>query len=399
MGAVPTIPSRAIPSRAIPSTLHARSARNVEFVRTRESMQAGESPLGGGTMLDREAMHLRKSANEEESANEEAPAIGGEVPCEGQSLPRGRSLRLLLGTGVALLCSIWMLQRAELHAQDLPRSATPRGVVYTFLTETASSDDSVDRAAFFPRLVGELLHPNPGRFKGFVPPGTTVRIDTIPDLAPSSDGRHHVVAYCRLLSDELHEDLYVFCAGDSIWRMEAIESFPTRNERRQLEESLQTIDTTVENYRRLRADLQRILLSDDSLGGLLKHYESIADRVVPTLAVARKWRLFGLRDVDLLGLDEYRELDDDIDDGNLIFYKVDRESLVALDRQLGIRRIERDPRYPGVIFLVAGEIGERSYGYIYSTSADEIPFPSEQEFVAIKPIASHWWLYKRRSGR
>jgi hypothetical protein len=113
------------------------------------------------------------------------------------------------------------------------------------------------------------------------------------------------------------------------------------------------------------------------------------------LRKGKQWQAFSLREVDFHKLEEYRELDDDIEPENLIFYTVDRGAIERLKSGIGLRRIERDPRYPGLLFYVTGMIDKSSYGYIHALEADDIPLLSSDEFIALKPIGNGWWLYKR----
>jgi hypothetical protein len=283
-----------------------------------------------------------------------------------------------------------------LQAQELPSGATPRGVVYAFLSRTASAVDSVERSLFRSRLTGELAGVDPERFRSLVPAGARIRIDTIPDIRNAPDGRRRAVAYVTIESGKEKQDLYIFCAGDSIWRLEAIQRLPTPGQRAQITSSLKDIDTSVATYRVLHGDLKRLLLSDDSLKAIFRQNLRPLTTLVTRLAGGERWERFVIRDVNFGELDEYRELDDDIPERDLIFYTLDRGALERVKRELGIRRIERDKRHPGILLLVAGEIESSSYGYIYAASADLLPPISPDGYLALKPAAKGWWLYKRK---
>lgn len=283
----------------------------------------------------------------------------------------------------------------SLRAQELPYGATPRGVVFTFLTETASGIDSIDRVAFRERLAGEFTRSDPRSFRGMLPAGSRIRIDTIPDLSSGDGELRRVVAYVTVETGGERENWYFFCAGDSIWRIEALRRFPSAAQRSQIRESIAEIDTTTLPYRLLRSDLQRLLLPDDSLRNLFRGSRADADKVVGPLRRGKLWKDFALRDVDFGALEEYRELDDDIDDGARIFYSLDRGAIERLKRTLGLRRIERDPEHPGLILFVAGAIDKSSYGYLYAPDGQEIPEVSSDSFITLKPIVEGWWLYKR----
>jgi hypothetical protein len=293
------------------------------------------------------------------------------------------------------LLALALVAAASAHAQELPMSATPRGVVFAFLTETASSIDTIDRAAFRSRLVGDFTNADPRSFKGMLPAGSRLRIDSIPDLASTPDGLHHVAAYVTVETGGAKENWYFFCSGDSLWRIEGLRRFPTPTQRAQIRESLNDIDTTNATYRLLRSDLQRIILPDDSLRALFKKNRADAEKLTEPLRRGKLWSDFAIRDVDFSHLEEYRELDDDIAEDQLIFYTIDRGSLERLKRTIGLRRIERDDTYPGVILFVAGVIEKASYGYLYAADPADLPPISNNGFITLKPIGEGWWLYKR----
>ena len=175
-------------------------------------------------------------------------------------------------------------------------------------------------------------------------------------------------------------------------------SFPTTRQRTQIVKSLHDLDTTTRSSQLMRSDLQRVLLSDDSLGGLLRAHLEDAKTVVETLSKGKLWKEFALRDVDFQHLNEYRELDDDVHQDELIFYSLDRATLERIKSQIGIRRVARDERYPGLIFLVGANVQGNTYGYIYNPGTAMLPEVSPREFIVLKPVANGWWLYKRVEG-
>ncbi|MEO5929229.1 MAG: hypothetical protein ABIR47_04800 [Candidatus Kapaibacterium sp.] len=280
-------------------------------------------------------------------------------------------------------------------AQELPRGTTPRGVVYSFLTETASADDSVNRGAFHDRLMGEFAQSDPRTFKGMFPRNAHLHIDSIPLLGGAEGDYSRAVAYVTVESGGQKENWYLYCAGDTIWRIEALRRFPSPLQRSQIRQSLQEIDTSTAAYRILHTDLQRMLLPDDSLRAILRLNRADAEKIAAPLARGRRWNDFALRDVDFGKLEEYRELDDDIDGSDLIFYTLDRPALERLKRKVGIKRIERDPRYPDLILFVAGTLEKGSYGYINAPDSRSLPPVSRTEFITLKPVADNWWFYKK----
>lgn len=283
---------------------------------------------------------------------------------------------------------------AQARAQKLPYSATPRGVVFTFLTETASSSDTIDRAAFSERLTGEFARTEPGSFRGLLPAGSRFRIDTIPNLV-SDDDLRRAAAYVTVEIGGERENWYFFCVRDSIWRLEALRRLPTASQRAQMRESLEEIDTSTASYRLLRSDLQRLLLPDEGLRELFTASKADAEKIVKPLDRGKLWNQFAMREVDFSRLEEYRELDDDIDYHDRIFYTLDRGAIERLKYSLGLRRIERDPRYPGLIFFVAGDIDKSSVGFVHAAVPDMLPGLSRDGFIMLRPASEGWWLYKR----
>jgi hypothetical protein len=280
-------------------------------------------------------------------------------------------------------------------AQQIPHSATPRGVIFAFLTQTASDGEGVDRMAFSERLSGELLKTDPRSLKSFLPDDAVSRIDSIPNLSKAPGGNPRVVGYVTVRAGNETTNLYIFCSRDSIWRMDAIRSFPTFRQRTQIAKSLRDLDTTTRPNRLLHADLQRVLLSDDSLSRILLLNLPAISNVVQTVSKGRLWKDFAIRDVDFLNLDEYRELDDDVPQRQMVFYSADRTALEEVKANVGIRRLVRDDRYPGAIFLVGANVQGNTYGYIYAPGVTPIPEVSGKEFIMVKPITPGWWIYKR----
>jgi hypothetical protein len=278
-------------------------------------------------------------------------------------------------------------------AQSLPRSATPRGVVVAFLTETCSTDTSIDRERFRERFTGELGSVDPLRYRATVPNGARVRIDSIPDV-PGGEVRR-AVAFVTVTARDESENSYLFLRRDSIWRIEAIRRLVPLAQRATLRSAIAALDTSVPSFRLRRADIEHLLMSDDSLVAQLRRSLPAADKVAEKLAGAARWSRFALQDVDLAKVDEYRELDDDVPVGQIVFYQIDRGALERLKGSLGIRRIDFDRRFPRLIFLEAAALERSHYGYLHSPEAAALPPLSPSEFVLLRPAADGWWLYKR----
>lgn len=281
-----------------------------------------------------------------------------------------------------------------IRAQELPFSATPRGVVFTFLTETASSIDTIDRAAFGERLAGEFMRSDPGSFRNMLPAGSRFRIDSIPNLATAGELRR-VAAWVTVEAGGERENWYFFCVRDSIWRLAALRRFPTASQRAQIRESLSEIDTTTAAFQMLRSDLQRMLLPDEALRDLFLANRADAGKLVEPLRRSRLWTRFALREVDFLKLEEYRELDDDIDAGDRIFYTLDRNAIERLKRTIGLRQIIREDIYPGLIFFVVGSIDRSTIGFLHADDPGALPALSENGFITLRPLGGGWWLYRR----
>ena len=299
---------------------------------------------------------------------------------------------------VVLLLLLTSIPHAALLCQELPRGATPRGVVWAFLTRTSSPADSVDRSAFSPRLSGELARRTAASFEGMIPAGTRVTIDSIPDLADGPGGEHRVVALVTLEQSEISRQLSIFCVGDSIWRLEAIREFPTTLERALLKQTLAATDTTTSTERLLRNDLRHLLLPDDSLRALFRHYAEAVSLTVPTIAAHGEWHRFSLRQEDLYASDEYHVLDDDVAPEERVFYVANRAALDSLAHGLGVHRFERLTNRPEAILLVAGAIGDGSYGYLHVPRPAVLPPLSENGFIEIRPIRDQWYLYRSVAG-
>lgn len=284
-----------------------------------------------------------------------------------------------------------------LAAQTLPRSATPRGLVYVFLSETASTVDSIRRKEFAPRMRGEMASVDPESFKGLLPSSTRFVIDTIPEIpnVGESDSLRRTVAYVRVMTKVGMEDWYLFCAGDSLWRLEALKRFPTASNAAQIRSTLKNLDTSIAGYGLIKGDLERLLMSDDSLCILFRRNMKDVQRILDPLRKGSLWRSFVMREVDFASLEEYRELDDDISEGERVFYSMDRQAMERLKRSIGLQRVDRDDRYPKAIFFVAGTIGPGSYGYIFAADPADLPPVTRREFIALKPAAAGWWLYRR----
>jgi hypothetical protein len=292
-----------------------------------------------------------------------------------------------------LAFTVLTLAATQALAQPLPRSATPRGVVVAFLTETCSPGADIDRALFRERLAGELRDIDPAQYRATVPAGAKVRIDSIPDVLGARTRR--AVAYVTVTGKEGSENSYIYLMRDSIWRIEAIRRLVPANQRGQIRAAIGSLDTSLPTFRLRKADLEHLLLPDDSLTALLRRNIESADRVVAKLRGAARWTHFALRDVDFSKVDEYRELDDDVAPGEVVFYQIDRGQLSRLKERLGIRRIERDERFPQLIFLQAAALEQSHYGYVYGPVGADLPPLSDSEFIVLRPVAAGWWLYKR----
>lgn len=312
--------------------------------------------------------------------------------CAG-SIPPGnrRASSVLPGLSSFLL----LLLFGTIQAQDLPASTTPRGLVFAFLTETASTRDSIDRMRFRHRLSGELASVSPIAFKGLVPKGAEISIDSLFAI-PSPEGLHKVVAYVSLRGSISADDqMSIFCRGDSIWSIEAVRQFPTASQRKIAASAIAVLDTSVPEQRLQREDLERILLPDDSLKSLFRPRMADADKIIVPLEKGKLWNDFPLRETDFTSLEEYRELDDDIADAKRIFYILDRPALERLKRSLGILRIAHDPLHPDLILLIAGGLRDDSYGYLHAPAPSLLPAIASDGYIAIHPIADHWWLYRK----
>ncbi len=299
---------------------------------------------------------------------------------------------------LAVRCSfLGLLLAARLNAQALPNDATLEELAVAFMTQTASSAENVNRPAFASRLAGALSGISPLQFRGMLQGIGDIRIDTLLP-ARAAEGELRTAAYVTALIDGESQNLYLFFVCDSIWRLEGVRRFPSAGQRKQILESLSELDTVTPYQRTLRADLERLLLPDDSLGARLAGELDHARKLVEPLLQGKLWRRFLLRETRVADADEYRELDDDIPADQLIFYKLNREAVERLRVGTGIVWIERDDRFPDLLFMVGGSIGDDTYGYIYSPTPSALPLTSVDEFIMVRPVAGNWWLYKKTGG-
>lgn len=296
-----------------------------------------------------------------------------------------------------ILTALPILQASSLAAQVVPEHASLQELISVFVDQTASPRESVDRLSFGSRLTGTLTGTSPVRFKGTLPEKAEADIDTLVELGEQG-AIVRTAAYVTVHAAGECENLYFFLECDSIWRIEGLYRFPTPAQRKQLTESLGEIDTTSAYGRSLYGDIERLLLPDDSLIARLAGDLEYATKIARPLIRGKLWRRFFLREIHLSGIDEYRELDDDIPAEQLLFYKLNRPAVERLKHHTGIVWVERDERFPNALFLVGGSIGENSYGYIYADSSRAIPSVSADEFVMVRPVAENWWMYKRIGG-
>lgn len=302
-------------------------------------------------------------------------------------------MRSLLPTFLLLSLT---LDASSLLCQELPSSATPRGVVFAFLNETASDRDSINRKKFTERFTGEMGRVDPESFRGLVGSEWKFRIDSIPNLVNvnEEDSLLRTVAYVTLTGRNGKENWYIFCAGDSIWRIESLVRFPLQ--RPLILASISKADSSPA-YLARRAELMRVLLPDDSLCNLLCSNIKELEKLVAPLSKGERWKSFTVSDIDFNSLEEYRELDDDIVENDLIFYSMNRGAIEGLKKHLGLNRVERDRRYADAIFFVIGDFDNESVGYVFTPEGGTLPTVSRKEFFVMKLASKGWWMYKRKT--
>jgi|GEM_PF-2043573 len=299
-----------------------------------------------------------------------------------------RPLRFLI-LPIALL----FLSADVLCAQELPPSATPRGVVVAFLGETASEIDTINRRLFEPRLVGEMGDQDVRTWRGLLPSTTTFRVDSIPRL-PDDGGGPRTVAYVSVGTGRGRESWSVFCRGDSLWRLEAIRRYPSPEQQKGIAQAIVECDTTTVGGRLRCRELNRLSLNDDTLSAMLRTCRRDLEKVMAPLEQGRLWYNFALDTVDFTRLEEYRELDDDISDSTRIFYTLDGHALEHLKSHLGVIAVERRSAYPGVIALVLARYEGGSIGYLRAADPSLLPVPSPTHYIMLRPVAPGWWMYR-----
>lgn len=294
---------------------------------------------------------------------------------------------------ISLPILLLLLAWGRAAAQDLPRSATPRGVVVAFLGETASDVDTIDRKRFETRFLGEMAEPDVRSWRGLLPSHVPYRIDSIPRL-PEDGGGPRTVAYVSVGGAAERETWSLFCRGDSIWKIEALRRYPSPEQRSGIARAILECDTSSAAGRLRCAELHRFAFTDDSLGAILRGCRRDLDRVVGPLEQGRLWHNFALDTVDFTRLEEYRELDDDITDSTRQFYTLDGRALERLKSQLGVISVERRSAYPGVIALVVARYDGGSIGYLRAADPALLPAPSPTDYVLLRPVAPGWWMYR-----
>jgi hypothetical protein len=214
-------------------------------------------------------------------------------------------------------------------------------------------------------------------------------------LPAAANGARRVAAYITVSAGAERENWYLFCVGDTIWRLESFWRFPSPGQRARIRASIATLDTSTAANRLARAGLEHSLLADDSLRRMFLPNRADAERLVGTLRRGSRWTGFTLSDVDFGHLEEYRELDDDVKAEDLIFYTSDRGAIERLKTNAGMRRVERDPRYPNAVFLLLDTIEGGALGYVNVPDVSGLPRLSDDGFIMLKPVAQGWWLFKR----
>ncbi len=295
----------------------------------------------------------------------------------------------LPGAVLGLMCT-----QIPLHAQILAREAPPQQLVHTFITVTGSPLADVNRDTFRVRLTGELEHFNPELFRDAWPLNTKVIFDSIFTQPAGQDNFQRTVLYVTTYSNGQHENLYLYCRKDSIWKLEAFRRFPTFFQRKQIRESLREIDSTSFSGSVLLRSLRRILMTDRQLAELLPSTITDAEEIARGLSRSSGWSRLYLKDFDFTDTGEYRVLDDDIPAEELSLYTMKRSTLMKL-QQFGILRFEEMLEHPGVVLLILGMAEQNKLGFLYCENPENLPLPSHNNFIMIKPVTKNWWIFKK----
>ena len=298
----------------------------------------------------------------------------------------------------------------NLSSQVLPDDVRSWQLVKTFIQETGSPLENIDRKSFQTRLTGEAAKIDIEKLKGRWPRFIDVYIDTIISLheryrkVPGNKEENIPDCIDTILnsalaittySNGIYESYSFFCEYDSIWRIESWRQFPSMEERQAISDSILDLDTTAGDYLRQRSILTTLLLEEKSQVEVFMWIRTDATKIAQQLLRSSNWKEFDLTELELDLIGEYDALDDDLTPTELLLHRLNPSALSRLSTQ-GISKIIRY-HHTGKKFYPLFELGnfqDKSVGFLYAP--DSIPTPplSKDMFFTMRPVDSNWWLYK-----
>lgn len=310
-----------------------------------------------------------------------------------------------------ILTVVYAERSIPLAAQQLPADARPWQLVRTIVQQTGGHSNDVDRQAFRTRLTGEAAEIDVEDLKGTWPSYADVNIDTIialpsrfryvpanPEAKQSArtDTIERSLIYATVYSSGVLDNWYFFCERDSIWRIESWRQFPSAAQRMQIIEQANNDDTSTIGSFVNRLHLSRLLLNDADLSKVFKEIIDDTEKIIPQLRQSTSWQRLVLAKIMFDSIGEYDALDDDLDPGERLFYRLNQAALQRL-QGFGIQQISRTSGEKEMILLELPSIPGYSTGFAYASTPANLPYPTKDEFFALKPINANWWLFKRKA--
>ena len=308
----------------------------------------------------------------------------------------------------AVLCVVTSLTAS---AQSVPVDTMPWDLVRTFLSETASPEDGVDRADFADRFGGELADRDPVLFKGTWPAWVDIQIDTTAALRPrivthtivdeDEDETTFVVdtlerfwIVATTYTPRYHGDAYFFCEHDSIWRITAIRQLPSDVERDLIARRTEAADA-LPSIELLRSTIN-LLHADKVQMNRFAAIAEDADELVTQLRGSTNAAPFIPGAIDIDRIDPYAALDDDIDDDQRLIHQLNNAALRRL-HDAGVLGIV--PREDGTILLEIARRNGQSVGYLSLPEDVSAPALEPDGMFMIRHLSTGWLFYKGVLGK
>ena len=302
------------------------------------------------------------------------------------------------------------LPTLDLRSQELPAEVPAWQLVTTFIQETGSSQQSVDREEFIPvRLTGEAAGIDPETIKGRWATYIDVYIDSIitlperyryvagdkeKEIPPRTDTIRRSALTVTTYIGGKYDHLTFFCEHDSIWRIESWRQFPTSADRTAIGNRIASLDTADPGYVTRRSQLTSLLLSEKDQLKRFGRLKEDAERLVDQLLRSQVWEEIDLYRVFNDSVGEYDPLDDDLSATEQFIFRLNRSALRRLFSN-GISNIVRYRTKNGSMPLFeVGSVGNVSMGFLHNAdSVFPLRFTKDGLFL-LRPVAPDWWFYK-----